>query len=197
MNIVLLNGPPRCGKDTAGLCVVASIPNSATFKLADPLKLATHAAFGMPHLAADAFEDCKDEPNAAFFGATPRRAYINMSERGIKPAFGPAHFGAVLVRSICAARGYGVKLAVVTDAGFTSEVEPVIDTFGREHVLILQLTRLGCSFRDDSRMYLRTGTGALAGVPSALMANNDSKRELRRTVVWHIQHHAERAGWEL
>src|SRR5690606_627048 len=121
MKVLLLNGPPKSGKDTIGGMLMDHIPGSETFKFSYELKRMTHRAFGFPD-KPDAFEASKDDldqgPEA---GVAWRQAYIAMSEKFCKPLFGAGYFGKLLhyeLRSQDKA-----SLAVVTDSGFREEAE--------------------------------------------------------------------------
>ena len=167
--ILLLNGPPRSGKDTAGEelaeIMARSGVNARVFKFAHALKIATHGTFfGLlgvlgrdRELACDpaAFEEEKDEPSEIFFGKTPREAYIAVSELLCKPLYGKEFFGEVLARQISdGAQTEGepyLDVAIVTDSGFASEARPLIRKFGKENVGLIRISRDGCSFDGDSR----------------------------------------------
>lgn len=153
--VVLLNGPPRSGKDFAASAICAAFSGAAVLKLAGPLKRATHEAFGLADAPHDAYEDCKDVPHEDFGGLTPRAAYIAMSEQGIKLAFGTRHFGSTLARRIDRMRLSRTGcMAVVSDSGFADETAAIAEAVGRASVLLLRLSRAGCSFAGDSRSYI-------------------------------------------
>ena len=72
IKVVLFNGAPRSGKDTAANLVTAHLdlthPDlvARPIKYATPLKRATHEMFGLSNIDENHFEDSKDEPNEAF-----------------------------------------------------------------------------------------------------------------------------------
>src|SRR5690349_14966217 len=85
--LLLVNGPPRSGKDTVGAILREFFPGSIyETKMAKALKERTHALYNLldPEtgraLRHDAFELVKDQPRDEFRGLTPRRAYIAVSE---------------------------------------------------------------------------------------------------------------------
>lgn len=159
--VIFINGPPRSGKDTLGngLRNIA-IDRDRVYltKMAKPLKERTHALYGLfgpdgkplPH---DAFELVKDEPREEFLGLTPRNAYIEVSERYMKPVHGQDVWGKMLVKDVEHERGTR-DIVTVTDSGFACEAEPVIRRFGVERCLLLRLYRENCSFINDSRSYI-------------------------------------------
>jgi hypothetical protein len=153
--IVLLNGPPGSGKDTLGNHAADYIPYANTYKFAEAVKLGTHALYGMPGLPRDWFETTKEIPQACFDGLTPRQAYIHYSEKVVKPIFGQQWFGKMLVRQL---EREDTELALITDSGFWSEIEPLMDAFGKDNVLLIRIHAedRGKTFAGDSRSYIHT-----------------------------------------
>jgi len=153
--ILLLNGPKRSGKDTLGRAIARLHDEVGVFKFAGALKAMTHGAYGITHgglvVDDDYFEDRKDQPCEEFYGITPRHAYIAMSERLMKPMHGQSIFGELL-RKVLHASPF--QVAVVTDSGFRSEAEVLIEEFGRESVFLVHLHRLGHTFAGDSRSFI-------------------------------------------
>lgn len=142
MFLVILNGPPGCGKDHAGAVLRERVLPHLTsgkaglYKFARVLKERTHALYGRPDLAWDAFEHSKDIPNDLFLGLTPRQAYIEVSERYFKSLHGKDVYGRLLAADpdFCAA-----DVAVITDGGFDAEAGPVIAVAGAENVLLVRI----------------------------------------------------------
>src|SRR5690606_2469170 len=76
---ILLNGPPRAGKDTAVEALAAALGAAAEiFKFTSPVKDLTHRNAGLD-CATDHYEELKDTPLPEFGGRTPRQAYIDTS----------------------------------------------------------------------------------------------------------------------
>lgn len=181
MKVILLNGPPRCGKDTAG--EILARHGAYVTKFAKRLKEMVHRAFGVvedtrcpaPHYA---FETEKDEPQEEFYGATPRNAYIHFSEGCLKPLLGERIFGELVAEELgelelCTARP--VNLVAVTDSGFKAEAEVLIE---KHDCVLVRLHRDGCSFDGDSRGYL-----ALPGVETHDIVNDGTIEDLERKLV--------------
>jgi hypothetical protein len=168
MKLVLLNGPAGSGKDTAGRALAVQM-GAKVVRFASPLKLATHALYGLDGAPADAFEHVKEAHSGLFFGLSPRQAYIEVSERMIKPALGNDFFGRVLAQRLVGLRDSFIELAVATDSGFVGEALPVVEAIGAANVLLIRLHAegRGCSFRGDSRGHIK-----LPGV-AALDVHND------------------------
>lgn len=182
MHIFLLNGPPGSGKDFA-----AAILGERQFKMAGALKRMTHAAMGLRYGGGDPysaayFEAHKDVPRSEFGGATPRDAYIQMSEGFVKPLLGEDYLGRVLAKEI----GDAVKLRydlrpeaappryAVSDCGFREEALALVDAFGPQALTLVRLAREGCSFDNDSRGYI---TLADVGVRTFDIFNDADFRE--------------------
>lgn len=164
--IVLLNGPPKSGKDLAGQIINELCDGRAyVTKFAKVLKERAHALYGLwstdqdfesgplPHYH---FEQSKDVPTALLLGLTPRQVYIEVSERHFKRLHGEEVFGEILAYEIagCERRD---RLVVVTDSGFEAEARPLIKRFGEGRIILIRLHREGCSFEGDSRSYWGLG----------------------------------------
>lgn len=159
--IIAFNGPPNSGKDLSATIVgsyLRSKPGISVMqcKFADPLKLATHTLFAIPHSTAyyeaEFGNAWKNTPQPEFFGHTPREVYIAISEEIGKRFGGPAVFGRVQLRKI--KRETVANTFVFSDCGFFDEIVPLITEFGKENCLVIELRRPGTSFADDSRGYI-------------------------------------------
>jgi hypothetical protein len=154
--LLLINGAPRSGKDTAGE-VARRVGRGKVHvaKFAKVLKERTHALYGLfgadskplPH---DAFESVKDCEHDEFLGATPRQAYIAVSEKLMKPLHGDAVFGLMLLQEL-ESNAADADLIVVTDSGFAAEAVPLVESFGAENTVLMRIHRTGCDFNGDSR----------------------------------------------
>lgn len=176
MRIVFLNGPPRCGKDTAGN-ILQETAGYRVAKFAEILKERTHALYGknLPH---GFFEQRKDEPVGFFLGATPRAAYIAVSERLMKPLHGEDIFGRLLlehIRPMLALRLTGVA---ITDSGFAAEAAPIVAWAGTAQCTLIRIHREGCTFAGDSRGYIE-----LPGVRTVEVVNPGTRTEFKRLLL--------------
>lgn len=162
--VVLFNGPPGSGKDTAVRIARSKVDeqhNEETlirysaihFKFADPLKQAAHALLGIPY-STDYYEKefghkWKNENQIEFYGKTPRSEYIALSEEFAKVRHGPEVFGLVAARRVALEKKANVFL--FSDSGFADEAEPLIRLVGEQNIHIVELSRPGHSFVGDSR----------------------------------------------
>jgi hypothetical protein len=79
---------------------------------------------------------------------TPREALKYVSEAIVKPYLGKDYFGKALANEITS------DLSVVSDGGFREEILPVCEELGAENVFLVQWTRAGTSFDNDTREYI-------------------------------------------
>lgn len=148
---ILINGPPRAGKDTAGNHILACIPEAVKVKFSDPVKDGAHHAYGLD-CSIDHYEDVKDIPNDDFLGLTPREAYIQISEDFMKPRHGKHVYGNLAAGRIMR---NPASLFVIPDSGFQSETESLLKVLGNKNVLLIRVHREGCNFSSDSRSYIK------------------------------------------
>lgn len=192
MRVLLVNGPPRSGKDTVGRLICEGsplatgvtklkasavvVPLLQTRKFSAPLRRAMRDMFAWDITKVEHEKDQKK-----IHGRTPREIMIALSEQFFKPTFGPAFMGVELSRrlKIYAEReSYGDAFGVVvTDSGFLEEIQPVLDTFPGD-VRLLQMSRSGCTFEGDSRQYITPPEGCLV----FKVDNNGSFEHLRSAV---------------
>ena len=132
----------------------------------------------MPLDNSEAFDDCKDQSNEAFLGGTPRQAYIDMSEKMVKPFYGKDFFGKIAIKTINKiAEGKDELIVVTPDGGFDIEVTCLAKEYGLENILVVHLYRDGTSFANDSRSYVK-----IPGVPFAMLKNNGTLSDLEQSV---------------
>ena len=151
--IVLLNAPSRSGKDFAAKYLTKNVPSCRLDKFARILKEKTHALYGFHWRPWDYYEDCKDEPNDDFFGLTPRKAYISVSEMYFKVQHGNKVFGKFLADDL---EKFNESIIAVSDSGFVEEAEVLIDRYGHNNVMLIRIHRDGYTFArvNDSRSYI-------------------------------------------
>ena len=190
--IILVNGPPYSGKDTAW----EAYPKGIRTKFARSVKEGTHAAFGLDtdDYDMDFFEHTKDIPNKLFFGKTPREAYIAYSETFMKPFTGDKGvFGKLTSRWIddivmeWSKNNLPELPFIITDSGFREEAEVIVEHFGPENVKLIRAHRKDCNFDNDSRSYINLDD---LGVDSEDVINDnidDYKNEIKLIIEEFIK----------
>lgn len=180
--IILFNGPPRSGKDTATRFALDYFGKRAVhLRFAAPLKDAVHGLFGMPGIMVEHFDEVKEIPQELFFGMSPREAYIWFSENAVKPKFGKTFFAKVMVNRIRTI-SYPNTI-IISDCGFFEEVDELIKAFGKENIAIIYLKRDGTNFKGDSRNYVThvdCEQYAITNDGSLIQFNEQIKEVLRR-----------------
>lgn len=149
--IVLLNGPPEAGKDTAARIIANLLPECKDYKISKPLKEGVVAILGFPRTHIAAFEEDKDEPSNTLNGHSYREAQIRLFEDYIKPMYGSEALGHIAIRGIMS---LPAKNVTVSDAGLSVEVKPILDHFGRNKVALLEIHRPGHDFTGDIRQWI-------------------------------------------
>jgi len=189
IKILVLNGPPGCGKDTLALHIVKEFPQAEHIKFANELKAMTHRLYNSPLLHPNSFEDCKDAPNDIFYGLTPRQAYINVSEIYIKPIHGQRFFGEVLAREIKTKEKEGKSLFVISDGGFIQELIPLTQITYQSDINIVKIYRDGCNYKGDSRNYLNGGELYNIGITNVIcIVNNSTLKDYTDKAIRRIKY---------
>lgn len=147
---ILLNGPPRAGKDTAVNAILKSgLPDMGVYKFTQPVKDLAHRYYGID-CAHDHFEVLKDTPLEQFGGLTPRQAYIETSARE-KAAKGDDAIAKMLVDAILDSHA---QIILNPDCGDDMEALCVADALGIENVLVIRLHKEGKDFSQDCRTWV-------------------------------------------
>lgn len=161
--VVLFNGPPYCGKDSAAEALLQTSIQNLGFMNLDRFSMPLKRAFaGIMSLnitaggTVDLWEAKKDEI-IPMLGSSYRQWQIDFSECFMKPLYGPDIFGQLLVERF-ERRTMGYKADVtllVPDSGFVPEANVVLAR-GYD-VLLLRIHRPGKDFSSDSRSYIELG----------------------------------------
>jgi len=151
--IILFNGPPRCGKDTAANTVLKYRFNETfQYKMAYPLKQACHTLLGLQGSLED-LEYLKELP-LKFENPddlTLRQFYIHISENVSKPLFGNDIFGRLAIEYLTQT---DKKIITISDCGFADEIEPIMNHFNHDDIVLVKITRPTTSFAGDSRSHI-------------------------------------------
>lgn len=154
--IILFNGPPLVGKDTAGDIITSHDllgKDVAVEKFARPLVEALASYSGL-HINSVEFvilrEMHKDKPVLANGTLTPRQFMQDLSTL-MKKYWGDGVFGEMCAR-VC--NKLSNEYILITDAGFQAEVERFRDLVEGE-VDVVQINRPAYTFADDTREYVK------------------------------------------
>ena len=151
--IILLNGPPRCGKDTAAEFITLMVGNSKVqhMKMSRPMKAALRLIFGFTMAEVRELEENKDQGNGPEFAdLSYREMQIKLFEH-LKETYGPGILGQIFVRHD---RHTMKRHTVVSDAGLTVEIEPIVEAYPYKDIGLIQIRRPGCNFDNDIREYI-------------------------------------------
>jgi hypothetical protein len=149
---ILLNGPPGSGKDEVASMLLRNFHfQHAMFK--DKLYEVAMRASGVPHTRYFTDRELKEIPRQDYLVAgkpmSPRDYLIYMSENVVKPIFGEDAFGKATAKRIIENPG---NIWVLSDSGFEPEMQ-ALKKAGIK-VIVVKVTRPGCTFEGDSRDFL-------------------------------------------
>lgn len=149
--VIVLSGPPGCGKDTLAKQWVTEHPDWSWQEMKNSIYFEVAQYYNLPvdlvrQLCTDRLS--KESPCSEFNGLTGRQAMIFVAEEVIKPLHGHDYFGIKSVERMQAEKdSHGF---IFSDGGFASELEPMKGLF---EVIVVQIHREGHDFSNDSRSY--------------------------------------------
>lgn len=147
VKVLLLNGPPRCGKDTIAQGLKTRYPHIVLEKLALPLRECVNEL--EPRAKDDEwFESHKDI--VKINGLTLREYMIKHYRETAEWS------GAQWLANQFVSRLHGLKsqTIVVTDLGRQCEANEISYVIGHANVRVVCVRRIGCTFANDSREYV-------------------------------------------
>lgn len=162
MYIIGFNGPPQCGKDTLSRLLTKEIESRHSVipvlevSLSSPLRTIAYSMVGLhyPNPALD-YEDFKP----TFFpqyGVTGRQLMIDVSEKFLKPTYGPRIMADLLLASLPSWMFQNTCVVMIRDCGFQIEVDPIVERVGAENFVVCKVVRDGHdSFIGDSREWVQ------------------------------------------
>lgn len=174
MHIFLLNGPPKCGKDTLAQYFHNNADNCYRYSFAQHLKdVACHILVTTP----EQIEKHKDDVDWYDFKnsevRTIRQFLINLSENFCKSHLGDEYFGEVLAMKLAKDYViYGMPIVLISDSGFKEEAQILRARLPDAEFTVVHISRPGCTFMGDSRDYIN-----LEGVETVSIENNGSLTE--------------------
>lgn len=152
--IIILNGPPGCGKDTIAAHLTGHRYPAVKASFKQPMFDIDFSMLGV--YLYDEFIDLyndreqKEKPQVILGGKSPRQFMILISEDVMKPVFWDHYFGRRMVEEIH--EMYRDLAVVISDGGFTEEINPLVKAGHEVH--ICRLHRDGFTFAGDSRDYI-------------------------------------------
>lgn len=164
--IMILNGPPGCGKDTIANAW-ANKREHTLFKhvhaFKEPMWRIAAETLGMGYFDfLDKYNDreWKEKPRDEWGGQSVRDLMIRISETYIKPFFGEEYFGKIAAANLRGLSSVGdiPVVHIFSDGGFKTEIEVLEKEFD---VQVVNVFRMGCDFSGDSRSYIGCSRGAI------------------------------------
>jgi len=184
MKILLINGPPRSGKDTVAKIIKQAGASLVHLeKFAQPIKTCVPLAYSIP---LDQWEKDLDTPNNKdlshdlLYGETPRDVQISFSEDWLKLLNGEDIFGKLLLRRIERLNSQWFQCVVISDSGFREEAKVLVEYYGAVNCRLWRMQREEHNFRGDSRGYIDLDE---LGVRTWDIPNNGSLNDLRDLVL--------------
>lgn len=171
--IVLLNGPPRCGKDTLAN-MLEQRHGFKHLKITSKLKEKVHGLYGMPDKRHDAFDKDKDKKLPQFLNLTPRQAYIEVWNKYLVPMHGENFLVDDLITDI---DNMDHTHFVISDVGFNRESKAFFNYY-HSQCLLFTMHRPGHSYMNDIRSYVDRETTLVhteSGVSARMQSLTNSK----------------------
>lgn len=149
--VIIMNCPPRSGKDTMALRVARRLDFGILSFKGKLIEIALTISGIDEHEWEKRYESSKkEEPWDKLGGLSQRNYLIKISEEWVKPVHGKTYFGDRVLEDIQRGSYDGY---VIPDGGFKEEVLPLKNGLP-DSLLILQWGRDGCTFEYDSRDYV-------------------------------------------
>lgn len=174
MKLILLNGPPRSGKDECAKILFRRRPGIIE-RFSNPLKRMISAFLG---ISMERLEETKDQKLYFNNRFSYRDLQILFSEKFIKPIFGQRVFGHLLGQRLHELDLRHANYVVVPDVGFEAELLGLEDT-GAWDIKIIRIERPGKTFDNDSRGYLRN--------PDFTIHNDSTLESLEGHLMWFVK----------
>ncbi len=156
MKLLLLNGPPKCGKDTVVRELVPYI-KFRHMKFSMPMK---RALAGLLDISEADVENFKDVRSSVLQRAgtetkenrdTLRDFLIDFFDNYLAKRYGEDILGRMFWQH---AKNSPEQLIVASDCGKLAEVERVVSNAGRRNCVLVRIHRNGTTFDGDNRSYM-------------------------------------------
>lgn len=192
--IILFNGPPCSGKDTAARACLEAEDLNSYHRVFDRISMPIKRAFAATTRSnidkwgnVEYYEVTKEDPIPWLGnGVSYRQWQIDFSEKFMKPLYGDNIFGSLFM--IGAARQHKDAVIFVPDCGFDIEYKSLAQALGPENVLVVKIYRPGMDFKGDSRTYLKVGSfGDKRDTEHVIHTNNaGTEDEFKRKIVSRV-----------
>lgn len=150
--LILISGPPHSGKDELADFIEHRYPYEG-MKFASPIGRALKAFFNMDDADYEFYRNAaKDKPWKFLGDKTFRQCMQSFSEDWAKQ-YGKDIFGRLAARRISDAMNAGLTHFVFSDCGFSEELPPVMQLFNPADIVLVKLSREGCTYVGDTRNY--------------------------------------------
>jgi len=148
--IILLNGPPGSGKDTAAEYITLALGNSKVHhdKLSRPMKASLQKIFNFNISEMRALEAYKEDSNGPEYADMSYREMQISMFNYLGAAYGPDILGRLFVRRN---RDNAKRHTVISDSGFNAEIKPILESNIYGGVGLIRLNRDGCDYEEDIR----------------------------------------------
>ena len=159
MQVVLLNGPPKSGKDTIADALVQAVGPlwSVNYKLSSVLKATARVMFSLSDTQYNALERPENKDKKGHVGLSNKKSWreilISLSEDYIKPTYGENFFGLATVKALSTFSKCGYSHVFISDSGFKEEAETLVTMCPTCNFTLARLHRDGTDFNNDSRSY--------------------------------------------
>ena len=188
--VVLFNGPPRSGKDSACEIIMKHFPEVKYAYFKEVLYRESTKILGLDfNFWAKVCQngDLKDLPmltmSAGETGAmmTPRDILIYLAEKVLKPRYGKDFIARGTADTIAdliefqREQSNEEAVIVVPDLGFDYEIDTVREMLPNAHVISVAVHRPGFTFEGDSRSYVK--------YPNFALHNNETYEDLKHNTL--------------
>lgn len=164
--IILLNGPPSAGKDSAASYLLTFLPTAQHLTMKEDLIAITCRFYEIELTLWQVWYTTigKEIPREELHGKSCRQALIHIAENVIKPIFGTDYFIQQFLKKCTA------SVVICSDVGFDIEIEKAAMCF--RHVFVLRIHRETLDFKRDSRSYLQSNARTPQNVIFEDLVNN-------------------------
>lgn len=155
-NFIILNGPPKSGKDTIANLLKENNEAITVVKFSQPIRDYFCWLLG---ITDEELEATKDDEIPALGWKTLREGMIAYSEQFAKPLFGEGWLGTKLAKKFLTEEMITspIRHVIVADGGFYHEFHNLRAMHIQAKMALVRVYRRDTSFRKDSRSYLSSG----------------------------------------